>query len=290
MRVISLIFIVKVISFVFFFIPDFAVMGLARLLSPIFYRAMKKGKWGFRIKRILPKVFKGKGPDWYDSIMRLNAIHLMKFAGEMLKAHYKLDFFLRKKVYIAEGKEYLDDLLKSKEGFIILTCHLGNWEYAAAWLAMMYKPLYAPVFVEDSEGNRALNWIREGHRINMLSASYDPRVSAKTLVKMIRAVENGEILYIVGDQEALSNGYTGELFGKQVKLFGGPFIIGKKTGKMVIPMYSIRNKRNRIELHFEKPFFLNSERIEDDIKKVTDFFERNISKYPDQYLWSQDRW
>ncbi len=284
-----MLFLVKFVSFIFFLIPDFVVMKLAFVLSPIFYRAMKKQKWGFKIKRILPKVFPGKPEEWYDKIMKRNSIHLMKFAGEMLKAHYKLDIFLDKKCYIAEGKEYFEELVNKQDGFMILTCHLGNWEYAAAWLAMKYKPLYAPVFVEDSEGNRALNWIREGHRINMLEASYNPRRSAKTLVKMISLIEKGEILYIVADQEALSNGYTGKMFGKDIKVFGGPFIIGQKTGKKVIPMYTIRRK-DKIEIHFEKPFLLDGKDISKDIKAVTDFFERNISKYPDQYLWSQDRW
>ena len=283
-------FVTKLLSFFFFFIPDFIVMKIATVLSPIFYNAMKKEKWGFKIKRILPKVFKDKNERWYKKIIKENSVHLMKFAGEMLKAHFKRDFFLEKKCYIAEGREYLDELIRNQSGFIIVTCHLGNWEYAAAWLAMKYGEMYAPIFVENSAGNRALNWIRTGHRINMLKASYDPKVSAKSLIEMIKLLEKGEILFIVSDQEALSDGYVGKLFGKEIKVFGGPFILSKKTGRPVLPMYSIRNRKDKIELHFEAPFFLNGENLKHDISRLTDFFERNISKYPGQYLWSQDRW
>jgi len=283
-------FLVKLLSFIFFLIPDRMVMVIAVILSPVFYNAMKKGKWGFKIKRILPKVFKGRNEQWYKRIMRKNSIHLMKFAGEMLKAHYKMDYFLRKKCYIAEGREFLEQLVSNNRGFMIVTCHLGNWEYAAAWLAMEYGEIYAPVFVEDSSGNRALNWIRTGHRVNMLETSYDPRVSTKSLIKMIRLLENGKIVFIVSDQEALGGDYTGKLFGKEIKVFGGPFILGKKTVRPILPMYTIRNNRDKIELYFEPPFYLSGENKDEDIAKLTTFFERNISKYPDQYLWSQDRW
>jgi len=281
---------IKFISFIFFFIPDSFVMVIATILSPIFYWAMRKGKWGFKIVRILPKVFVGKEKEWYEKVIRKNSIHLMKFAGEMLKAHYKLDIFLKRKCYIASGKNYLEDLVSKESGFMIVTCHLGNWEYAAAWLAMKYREIYAPVFVEDSIGNKALNWIRTGHRVNMLEASYDPKVSAKSLIKMIRLLEKGEIVFIVSDQEALSGEYKGSLFGKEIKVFGGPLILGEKTGKPVLPMYTIRNNRDKIELYFEPPFYLSGKNKDEDIAKLTTFFERNISKYPDQYLWSQDRW
>ena len=281
---------VKLVSFLFFLIPDCLVMGLAVVLSPVFYNAMLKEKWGFKIRRILPKVFKERTEKWYNRIIRKNSVHLMKFAGEMLKAHYKLDFFLKKKCYIAEGREYLEELIINKTGFMIITCHLGNWEYAAAWLAMEYGEIYAPVFVENSVGNKALNWIRTGHRVNMLEASYDPIVSARSLIKMMKLLENGEIIFIVSDQEALGGDYKGKLFGKEIRVFGGPFILGQKTGKPLLPMYTIRNSLNKIELHFEAPFYINGKNREKDISKLTDFFERNISKYPDQYLWSQDRW
>ena len=281
---------VKILSGIFFIIPDKIVMAIAVVLSPVFYRAMKKGKMGFRIAKILPKVFPGKPPGWYNRIMRLNSVHLMKFAGEMLKAHYKLDYFLDKKCTIVEGREHLEKLINDKNGFMIVTCHLGNWEYAAAWLAMKYKPLYAPVFVEDSEGNRAVNWIRQGHRINILEASYNAGVSARTLLKMIKILEKGNVVYLVADQEALSGNYRGVMFGKEIRVFGGPFILGQKTGKPVLPMYSVRNKKNIIEIHFEPPFYLNGDDVKSDVAKVTSFFEKNIRKYPEQYLWSQDRW
>jgi hypothetical protein len=44
-------FVIKTISFLLAPLPDFAVMFLARLLFPLFYLAVKKGKWGLKTKK-----------------------------------------------------------------------------------------------------------------------------------------------------------------------------------------------------------------------------------------------
>jgi len=281
----------KLIIFIFAFIPHPVVMAMARLLQPFFYRIVKRGKWGIRVKKIIPKVFKEENSQWHEIVIRENSLHLLKFAGEMLKARFSPDWRLNKKCYIKEGKQFLDALYKSGTGFTIITCHLGNWEWGAAYIALAYnKTLYAPVFVEDSRGNEVLNWTREGHRVELLEVSRNPRVSARTLLRMIDLVKRGEVVFLVADQVASGGDFRGSLFGADLRIFGGPFIVGKKTHIPFLPMYTLRDKKNRIALYFEKPFYLNGENLNEDIKKVTGFFEKNIGAHPGQYLWSQDRW
>lgn len=281
---------VKIGVFLFSLIPMPVVMLIARVAYPLFYRVVKKGKWGLKTGRIIPKVFRDRPGEWYESVLRANSLHLMKFAGEMLKAHFASDRLISKKCYIGSGKKYMDELYSSGRGFIILTCHLGNWEWAAAYIALKYKTLYAPVFVEESKGNKLLNWVRMGHNVELLEASRDPRVSALTLIRMIELLKRGEIIYLVADQAALGGNFKGRLFGAELRIFGGPFVLGQKTHAPFIPMYSLRDWRDRIALHFDKPFFLNGDKLDEDIDKVTTFFERNIAAHPEQYLWSQDRW
>ncbi|UCB45924.1 MAG: lysophospholipid acyltransferase family protein [Spirochaetota bacterium] len=284
-------FLVKFLAVIFACIPDSFVMLLARILSPLILNAAKKEKWGLLFFRIIPKVFPEKDGQWHSMVIKKNAVHLMKFGGEMLQARYKKPFWGLPKCYIKEGKENFESLLNSDEGFIIMTCHLGNWEYAAGWLSVKYsRRLYAPVFVEESEGNRALNWLRGGRDVVILETSYNPRVSARTLLKMINLLKNGQIIYLVADQQALGGDYKGMFFGKELGIFGGPFILGQKTGKPILPLYNFRDEKNKIALCFEEQFVLNGENLDEDISIVMDFFERNIRKHPDQYIWSQDRW
>jgi len=255
-------FLIKLISFIFAFIPDILVMGIAHFAAFFFYPIVKKGKLGLKIHRIIPKVFSEMEKKLQENIIKENTLHLMKFAGEMFKARFKTDRGLEKKCYIGKGGEYLEVLINSGQGFMIITCHLGNWEYAAAYLALKYKTIFAPVFVENSKANQALNWIRDGHRVNLLPTSRNPRVSAKTLFRMRELLNSGEIIYLVADQAALGGDMKGMFFGKRLRIFGGPFILGKKTGKPVLPMFTLRDRKNKIVLNFEKPFFLKGEDLE----------------------------
>ena len=284
-------FFFKLVALIFGILPGPIVMLLARLAHPIFYRAMKKGKWGLRARKILPKVFPGRDMYWYDEKLKQNALHLMKLAGEILKMKYWMKRFYKRKIYFREGQEYFEDIFKTGKGLIILTCHLGNWEYGAEFIAYKYeKEIYAPVFVMNSVGNRALNWMREGHDVVLLEARRDPKASARTFFQMRDLLKSGEIIYLVADQQALGGDMKGKLFGKDIRVFGGPFILSEKTHKPVLPFYTLRDEKNRIALYFEKPFYIENGELDRGIERAMRFFERIITQYPEQYLWSQDRW
>lgn len=281
---------IKIISVIFGIIPDPVVMFLARLFHPIFYRALKKGKWGLKAARIIPRVFKDKDRNWHDRVISQNALHLAKFTGEIFQARFKTRKGGFKKIVIGNGKEYLETLIESGGGFIIVTCHLGNWEYGAAYIAGAYRNLYAPVFMINSKANRALNWMRSGWGVYLLGTRYDPRTSAMTFFKMRDLLNHGEIIFLVADQEALGGDLKGKLFGKKIKIFSGPFILGQKTKKPFLPMYTLRDERNRIVINFEEPFYMKEGNMDQDIDRIMNFFERHISVNPEQYIWSQERW
>jgi KDO2-lipid IV(A) lauroyltransferase len=281
----------KLVTLIFGILPSPIIMLLARLAHPIFYRAMKKGKWGLRARKILPKVFPGRDLSWYDDILKRNALHLMKFAGEVLKMKYWPKRFYDRMIYFCEGQDYFEDLFNDGKGLIILTCHLGNWEYGAEFIAYSYKKeIYAPVFVMNSVGNRALNWMREGHDVVLLEARRDPKTSARTFFQMRDLLKSGEIIYLVADQQALGGDMKGKLFGKEIRVFGGPFILAEKTHKPVLPFYTLRDEKNRIALYFEEPFYIECGELARGIERAMRFFERVIAQHPEQYLWSQDRW
>ena len=281
---------VKIISVIFSVIPDPVVMFLAYLVHPFIYRKMKKGKWGLKTAKIIPKVFEDKDKEWHDRVVKKNALHLLKFAGEMFQARYKKERAGLKKVFIGEGKQYINELMQSGSGFIIITGHLGNWEYAGGYISTMYRKIYAPVFVVNSKMNDALNWMRGNREVVLLETRYSAKASAKTFFRMRDLLNKGEVLLVVADQEALGGEVKGKMFGKEIRIFGGPFILGQKTGKPFLPLYTYRDEKNRIVLNFEEPFYIDKKNVESSVDRVMDFFERHIREHPDQYIWSQERW
>ncbi|MCK5095201.1 MAG: hypothetical protein KAR18_10765, partial [Spirochaetes bacterium] len=57
-----------------------------------------------------------------------------------------------------------------------------------------------------------------------------------------------------------------------------------------LPMYTLRDERNRIVINFEEPFYMKEGNMDQDIDRIMNFFERHISVHPEQYIWSQERW
>jgi lauroyl/myristoyl acyltransferase len=124
----------------------------------------------------------------------------------------------------------------------------------------------------------------------MIEVRSKARASARALLEMMQLLNRGEILFLVTDQKGTGGDFRGTLFGKELKLYGGPFILGQRTGKPFLPMYTVRDEKNRIAIHFLPPFYLDGADLESDVRKVTGFFERVMRVHPDQYLWDRDRW
>ena len=281
----------KIIVCVFALIPDPVAMQLARVLSVFFYHRLKKGKWKFvKTHTVIPKLFPERDSSWHEQVIKRNSLHYMQLMMEILKARFITNRRGRKKIYIREGKEHLERLLASGNGFVILTGHFGNFEYAAGYIGTFYRPVYAPINVSNTKGSRVMNWLREGHNVIMVEVRSKARAAASALRKMIRLLNRGDILFLVADQRGTGGEYRGTLFGKELKLYGGPFILGQRTGKHFLPMYTVRDEKNRIAIHFLEPFCLDGKDLKSDIGKVTGFFERVIRTHPDQYLWDRDRW
>jgi KDO2-lipid IV(A) lauroyltransferase len=267
-------------------------MLLARVLNCVFYRKLIRGKLKFvKTAKVIPKLFPERSREWQERIIKQNSLHYVKLAVEMLKARTsKTKRAVNRKIYVAEGRQHLERLLESGDGFIVLTLHEGNFEYAAAYIGMIHRPIYTPVSVSNTKGSRVMNWARERHNCNLIEVRSGAKNAARALAKMIRLLNQGEIIFLVADQRGTGGKFMGELFGKMLRQYGGPYILGQRTKKPFLPMYSLRDERDKIAVHFEKPFYLNGDELESDIKKVTGFFEKVMREHPEQYLWTKDRW
>jgi hypothetical protein len=101
---------------------------------------------------------------------------------------------------------------------------------------------------------------REGHNLVLFESSVKPGESARTLMKIKKLVRQGEVAFPVADQRGQGGNIEGEIFGKKLKLFGGPFIM---------------------------LFHLNGKNLNADVRKVSTFFERLMREHPEQHLRSR---
>jgi len=178
----------------------------------------------------------------------------------------------------------LDRALAQKRGVIMLTLHLGNWDYAGAYLAARGYPINALVEETDPE----ILELSTRHREATGMRTFPLRKSAYAFLDSIR---NNRVLAVVGDRDILKN-------GKSVKFFNGtrkiPATLGEIIVRKRIPVafgYLAFNPkgsawRYRGVVHNPESFDTTEEFERFMIYK----FEETIRRYPDQWLAFQPEW
>ena len=126
---------------------------------------------------------------WYTYLnhYRFGQIILDRFA---VYAGCKYEFEL-------DGNDQFLSLMEKPEGFVILSCHVGNYEIAGYSFASTSKKYNALVFSGEAKTvmeNR--NTLLSAHNIKMIPVSED----MSHIFEMNNALANGEIVSIPGDR------------------------------------------------------------------------------------------
>ncbi|MCX7994706.1 MAG: lysophospholipid acyltransferase family protein [candidate division WOR-3 bacterium] len=205
-------------------------------------------------------------------------------------ARCMVDFFrigyLRKSDVIndvlAFGVEYLDQALTSKKGCILLTLHIGNWDYAGSYLAACGYPMNALVEETEPEMFRLYTKHREATGLKTYPLS-------RSAAALLDTIKNNRILAVLADRDL-----TGK--GEKLKFFSGqrrfPANLGEIVVKRKIPVvfgYMVLSEGKKRYVGFVEPA-----QIFEDEKKfyryMIDCFERTIRKYPDQWFVFHPEW
>jgi len=188
-----------------------------------------------------------------------------------------------------EGKEHLDNALKSGKGVILFTAHFGNWELLAASLSLNGYPMNAIVRKNRS---KSLDKLIKSHRDIVGITSIDRDKSIKTALKCLR---RNELLGILADIDTKTSGIFVDFFGRLAYTPYGPVAISLKTGAYLIPTFIVRQNDDSHRVFFEPPLKLSQSGDWDtDIKINTSLFtkviESYIRRYPKQWIWMHQRW
>lgn len=188
-----------------------------------------------------------------------------------------------------EGLEIIDGALKEGKGCIIITAHYGNWELLARKFVLMGYT--ASVIARDSDdpGTTGIaTRIRE-------SGGYTVFDKDQPLMGAFRALRRNEILGILPDQNELRGGIFVDFFGRPASTATGPAVFALRSGAPVIPVFAPRMPDGRYKgIVYPRLEFTPSGDEDKDIYDlmvlINQAIEREIRRYPDQWLWLHDRW
>ena len=183
------------------------------------------------------------------------------------------------------------EALAKKHGVVMLACHMDNWEWLGAALALNGFPLSA---VEKPQPNPVysdfMNELRRGVGQEIFARG------TNEILGCARAMKKGRMLGLIADQDGGYNGIFVPFFGKMASTPEGPAYFARKFKAPVVPIFSVRNPSGYgHQVIVKDPIYYEDtgNREKDDYRitlQMTQEVEKIIRQYPDNWIWFQHRW
>ncbi len=227
------------------------------------------GKYSYNeIRKIRNKTFKNIG-------MNLVEFGLLSFRSKK---------FWFKRIDIT-GRHILEKHLDNKQGVILLSAHVGNWELMGAYLAMIGYPINVVAReIYDKRLDRLLVAMRNRRGVNIIYR--EGRVNTK---KMISVLKKGEVLGILMDQDTRVGGIFVDFFGRPAYTPTAVSQFARIKNTVVVPgfVYRKKNLRHQVVIMEQCSGGVNEEK---ETREYTKIIEDFIRKYPEQWVWMHPRW
>ena len=175
-------------------------------------------------------------------------------------------------------------LLDENPGAIIMTGHLGNWEYFLPIFGLNdFKFSIVAQKIKNSYLDSFFSKIRTMKNVEVIFKSDGTR-------KMLSVIKNKVFLGLASDQNAGKKGTEVDLLNIKASIPKGAAMFHIKTGAPIIIGYCIMNKQRNYDfnakvLDTEDIDFKKNDAIYRINRKFTISLEEMIKKYPNQYFW-----
>lgn len=230
-------------------------------------------------------------PDWSeDEVCRIARNTFKNFARSGLEFFYLLSLPSDEldRWIAVDGKEHLDGALESGRGAVVITAHLGNWEFFARKLVLLgYSVNVIARDSDDPTMTGVVNSAREGAGYRVLSRD-------NSALPALRALRKNQLVGILPDQNTFTGVFV-EFFGRLAATATGPAVLSLKTGAPVVCGFCRRDEKGSFVATIYPPIEVSSTGDEDaDVRnltaEITKAIENEIRKDPAQWLWLHDRW
>jgi Kdo2-lipid IVA lauroyltransferase/acyltransferase len=187
------------------------------------------------------------------------------------------------------GQDVLKKVYEEGKGGIIVTAHFGNWEILGAWVAACGYPMD---FLTGTQHNEKVNDLLNSFRSEMQVGIISLATSARQVFKALKA---NRFTGLVSDQHSASGGIVLDFMGRPASTPKGPALFSIRSGAPLLPFLLRRERWDKHVLIQGEPIYPPSSGDEEaDIREMTRrytaFFEAEIRKYPDQWMWTHRRW
>ena len=209
----------------------------------------------------------------------LDILYMPNLNEKNLSQYIEIDHLERMRTALLEG-----------HGVVVLTGHIGTWEWLSAAFSLNGMPVTAIAKLQpNAEYSRVLDDLRATIHVEIFNRGTNELRAAG------RALKDGKILGFLADQDAGSGGAFINFLGKTASTPMGPAVFARRFNAPVLPAFIIRKEdgRHLVKIgeimHFEDTGDTDADLLRF-TEKMTKILEEVIRENPTQWLWFQKRW
>lgn len=267
-------------------LPHSVLLKIGVVLGNLYYILIKKQR-----KRAIEQMMASL-PITKSEAERLVLMSFINMAQNVLEILYmpKLNKNNFKKYIEIEHLERMEKALAEGHGVVVLTGHIGTWEWLSAAYTLSGMPVTAIAKPQPNEQyTRALNDLRATIGVEIFSRG------TSELLAAARALKAGKILGFLADQDAGPGGAFIDFLGRTASTPMGPAVFAYKFKAPIIPSFIIRKPDGTHKVLIYEPLRYedggnHDENLFNLTVKMTKILTDVIKEYPTQWLWFQKRW
>ena len=181
------------------------------------------------------------------------------------------------------------NLLKKHNGGIIMSGHIGNWEYIGPSLGINGIDCAGVAQIQhNNTSNYFFNKLRASKNVKIIPVDGGSKV-------MIDAIKSGSYLGLISDQNAGKRGIEVQFFNEFVSVPKGAGAFHLKTNSPILLGFCILSTNFNYDLSFYELDLKNlpiksNEAIREINQRYSNILEKIIKQYPQQYFWFHRKW
>jgi KDO2-lipid IV(A) lauroyltransferase len=277
----------NLVTALFFVVPERAAVALARLLGWLAGSVLRIRRRA--VDEHVALAFPERPRTWRNRVARASYVHLARewMATFCLERMGRDEIISRTHMV---GFDAFQAAVEESNGVVLMTGHLGNWEFCAAGFTARGVPLDAVAKnMSNVQFDAALTEARERTGMGVIEVDDAPK-------RVLRSLRAGRVVAMLADQNAHRSGVFVPFFGKLASTARGPAVFALRTGAPMFLGIPLRDPgwKQEYTVELRRIDFEPSGRLHEDVRALTAVhaaaLEQAITEAPEQYFWQHKRW
>lgn len=269
-------------------LPESAALALGRGLGRCAH-GLARGRRRIALAGLHQALGTTHTDDELRALCRANFVHYGTVLAEVLRLPRLNDDQLLARFTLA-GREHHDRARARGRGVIVITAHLGNWEWLVA--AQQAWGLEMAVITRHAH-DRGVDRFWQGMRTNRGIHCID---SYRSLKEVLRHLQRGGTVGMTIDQhEGGTTGARVPFFGREAGTVKAPALLAARLQAPVLLFLSWRDGQGRHHARFSEEIPLVegatlAETVDRTTRRYNALLEQAIREHPEQWSWVHRRW